>query len=157
MDEGIAKILETSVGGGSVPAPPADSVDAIYEDHCGERREGRRVIGSFDEAARCAHAVGNLVHEMFEELETHRGESYARARYMEAVVALRGDISVSVGDFHLQVGREIVSSENNMQFPENEAAALTEGDFSLADLRQLLDLLGVRRMDRDIRPDYIPH
>lgn len=149
VDEGIAKILQTSVGGGEVEDPPAVSVDAIFEDHCG-------TLGSISEGRQCAHHIGNLVHDMYEELAKHKGESYARDRYAHAVVALGNVSSVSVADLHLQVGREIAELEG-VQFPVDEAAALTEGDFSLADLRRLLELLGVRRIERDIRPEYIPH
>ena len=150
VDEGIASILDESVGKGYVGPAPADSVREIMDDHCS--------IDEYPDGGEdCAHNIGRLVVKAFDELKAIKGESYARSVYMDAVIALRSPwaTAVSVRDLQLQVGREIAERED-VHFGEPEAAALTEGDFSIDDLLALLKLLGLRDV-RDDDPDYSPH
>lgn len=146
VNEGIAKILESSVGGGEVEAPPASSTGEIFDDHC--------EMHSYPDGGRkCAHAIGNLVHEMYEELAENKGKDYARARYTEAVVALR-NASVTVGKLHLQVAREIAELED-VHFEDPPGLEATTS-FRTSDLLYLLEQLGIRKYAED-GPHYIPH
>ena len=147
VDEGIASILQESVGKGNVGPAPADSVGAIMDDHCS--------IDKYPDGGKeCAHGIGRLVVQAFDELKAVKGEGYARGVYMDAVVALRSpwEPLVSVRNLQLQVGKEIAERED-VHFGDPEAAALTEGDFSIADLPVLLGVTDAL----DDGPDYIPH
>ena len=151
VDEGIASILQESVGKGNVGPAPADSVGAIMDDQCS--------IDEYpDGGEECAHDIGRLVVQVFDELKAVKGESYARGVYMDALTALRSRwaTSTSVRDLHLQVGKEIAERED-VHFGEPESAALTEGDFSIADLLVLLELLGVRDTLDDDDGHISPH
>ena len=151
VDEGISSILGQSVGGANIGPAPANSVSAIMEDHCSIHEYPK---GATD----CAHDIGRLVVQAFDELKALKGDGYARSVYLDAAVALRSPWTTyfSARELHIEVGQQLIAREN-VHIGEPPGAVLTGNDFRIADLLRLLELLGIRQRDDTERPHYAPH
>lgn len=99
VSEGIAKIIEREIGGGSssIREPSADTVDAILA-ACDKTTAYRR--------SSCAHDLGNLVVKRFDVLKEFKGADYALDVYLEAVRNLDDD-DVTPYTLMVKVAREI--------------------------------------------------